>query len=331
MTGRFGHPAPAGSHMKLRDPENGCPWDVEQTFGTIAPYTIEEAYEVADAIERGDMEDLKGELGDLLFQVVFHGRMMAEEAGHFSFNDIAAQIADKMISRHPHVFGDQSGIDSATDQTLNWEAQKAKERAERRGPTAAGNPHWMVLRWVSCTHSRRETAKTRRKGRLRLPGLDPVVGKIEEELAEVRTELLSGDHARQEQEIGDLLFAVTNLARFLKIDPEAALRATNQKFISRFEAVEDALHLEGRSTESATLEEMDRHWNAAKKRKPDGVTGLRSRLPYCRPRSRASPPCCHHPAHSGCNPAGASAHHLPREAEPVARQPCRRRCCPDHR
>jgi ATP diphosphatase len=251
---------------KLRDPENGCPWDVEQTFGTIAPYTIEEAYEVADAIERGDMEDLKGELGDLLFQVVFHGRM-AEEAGHFSFNDIAAQIADKMISRHPHVFGDQSGIDSATDQTLNWEAQKAKERAEkaradgRRESALDG----VALGLPALTRAEKLQKRAARVG-FDFPDLDPVVGKIEEELAEVRTELLSGDHARQEQEIGDLLFAVTNLARFLKIDPEAALRATNQKFISRFEAVEDALHLEGRSTESATLEEMDRHWNAAKKR-----------------------------------------------------------------
>lgn len=252
---------------KLRDPEDGCPWDVEQSFATIAPYTIEEAYEVADAIERNDMADLKGELGDLLFQVVFHGRM-AEEAGHFTFGDVAAHVADKMIKRHPHVFGDQDGIDSAGAQTLNWEAQKAAERAEKAATDGrvASALDGVALGLPALTRAEKLQKRAARVG-FDFPDIDPVIGKIEEELDEVRAELQSGSRDRQEEEIGDLLFAVTNLARFLKIDPEAALRATNQKFVRRFEAVEQALEKAGKSPETATLDEMDHHWNEAKVRK----------------------------------------------------------------
>lgn len=251
---------------KLRDPEQGCPWDVEQTFASIAPYTIEEAYEVADAIARGDMADLKGELGDLLFQVVFHGRL-AEESGAFDFDEVAAHIADKMIRRHPHVFGAQTGIDSAGAQTLNWEAQKASERAEkaiqdgRRESALDG----VALGLPALTRAEKIQKRAARVG-FDFPDIDPVIGKVDEELAEVRVELQSGDRERQEAEIGDLLFAVTNLARFLRIDPEVALRNANQKFVDRFQAVEQALESEGKSLSGSSLEEMDAHWNAAKRR-----------------------------------------------------------------
>lgn len=249
---------------RLRDPENGCPWDVEQTFATIAPYTIEEAYEVADAIERHDMDDLKGELGDLLFQVVFHSRM-AEEDGAFAFGDVAGHIADKMIKRHPHVFGDQEGIDSAGKQTLNWEAQKAAEREEKaardgRRPSALDG---VALGLPALTRAEKLQKRAARVG-FDFPDIGPVVGKIEEELEEVRVELDSGNRRRQEEEIGDLLFAVTNLARFLKIDPEASLREANQRFSRRFHAVEAALQEDGKLPEESTLDEMDRHWSAAK-------------------------------------------------------------------
>lgn len=249
---------------RLRDPETGCPWDVEQTFATIAPYTIEEAYEVADAIERQDMDDLKGELGDLLLQVVFHSRM-AEEEGRFGFGDVAGHIADKMIKRHPHVFGDEGGIDSAGAQTLNWEAQKAAEREEKaardgRRPSALDG---VALGLPALTRAEKLQKRAARVG-FDFPDIGPVVGKIEEELEEVRVELRSGDRRRQEEEIGDLLFAVTNLARFLKIDPEASLREANQRFSQRFQAVESALGEDGKGPQDSTLEEMDRHWNAAK-------------------------------------------------------------------
>ncbi|WP_416897162.1 MAG: nucleoside triphosphate pyrophosphohydrolase [Minwuia sp.] len=250
---------------RLRDPQTGCPWDVEQTFATIAPYTIEEAYEVADAIQREDLSDLKGELGDLLFQVVFHSRM-AEEAGAFAYDDVAGHIADKMIKRHPHVFGNQEGIDSAGAQTLNWEAQKAAERAEkakqdgRRESALDG----VALGLPALTRAEKLQKRASRVG-FDFPDVGPVVGKIVEELDEVQAELDAGDDVRLAEEIGDLLFAVTNLARFRKIDPEAALRGANDRFAKRFRAVEAGLERDGKRPQDATLEEMDRHWNAAKK------------------------------------------------------------------
>lgn len=250
----------------LRTPGTGCPWDLAQDFATIAPYTIEEAHEVADAIARGDMDDLKGELGDLLFQTVFHARM-AEEAGDFCFDDVATAIADKMESRHPHVFGAHDGIDSADAQTLNWENQKAQERAakaasEGRVPSALDG---VALGLPALTRAEKIQKRAARVG-FDWSETPPVVAKVHEELAELEAEISSGDAARQAEELGDLLFAVANMARHLGHDPEAALRQATAKFERRFHAVEAAIQAEGRDLADATLSEMDEHWNAAKRR-----------------------------------------------------------------
>ncbi len=250
---------------QLRNRENGCPWDVEQTFATIAPYTIEEAYEVADAIEKQDWDGLKDELGDLLFQVVFHSQMASEE-NRFDFADVAGSISDKMIRRHPHVFGDQSGIDDADKQTVNWEVQKAAERAAKaktEGRTlsaldgvTAGLPALM-----------RATKLQKRAARVGFdwPDADHVIADVDEELGELKEEIgTGGEHDRLEDELGDVLFTVVNLARHLGVDPEAALRRTNAKFERRFRYVEECLAAEGRTTAEASLEEMDAYWNAAK-------------------------------------------------------------------
>lgn len=249
----------------LRTPDTGCPWDLAQDFATIAPYTIEEAHEVADAISRGNMDDLKGELGDLLFQTVFHARM-AEEAGDFSFDDVADAIADKMESRHPHVFGTQAGIDSADAQTLNWENQKARERAakavsEGRAPSALDG---VALGLPALTRAEKIQKRAARVG-FDWSETPPVIAKVHEELAELEVEIGSGDAARQAEELGDLLFAVANMARHLGHDPEAALRQATAKFERRFHAVEAAVRAEGRDLADATLSEMDEHWNAAKR------------------------------------------------------------------
>jgi len=244
---------------RLRDPETGCPWDVEQSFATIAPYTIEEAYEVADAIEREAWGELKGELGDLLFQSVFHARM-AEERGLFSFHDVANQMADKMVARHPHVFGDQAGIDSAEAQTENWETMKAAERAARAehgvlDGVAVGLPALL-----------RAYKLQKRAARVGFDWGDvgPVLDKIAEEAREVVEARDGLDHTALTEEIGDLLFVVANLARHLGVEPEAALRGANAKFIRRFESIEAALAAEGKRPEEASLAEMDALWNAAK-------------------------------------------------------------------
>lgn len=249
----------------LRTPGTGCPWDLAQDFATIAPYTIEEAHEVADAIARDDMDDLKGELGDLLFQTVFHARM-AEEAGDFSFDDVATAIADKMESRHPHVFGTQDGIDSADAQTLNWENQKAQERAakaasEGRAPSALDG---VALGLPALTRAEKIQKRAARVG-FDWSETPPVVAKVHEELAELEAEISSGDTTRQAEELGDLLFAVANMARHLGHDPEATLRQATAKFERRFHTVEAAVHAEGRDLADATLSEMDEHWNAAKR------------------------------------------------------------------
>ena len=252
--------------VRLRDPESGCPWDIEQTFETIAPYTIEEAYEVADAIEQGDMTSLRDELGDLLLQVVYHTRM-AEEDGLFTFEDVAAGIADKMVRRHPHVFGDQD-ISSAEAQTRNWEEQKAAERREK----AAGNDRpASALDGVARTLPGliRAEKLTKRAARVGFdwPEVDQVFNQLDEETAELRAEINveEMDPDRLEDELGDMLFVMANLARKLKLDPEQAIRRANAKFERRFRRVEELLVADGREAETSTLEEMDEKWREAKR------------------------------------------------------------------
>jgi len=249
---------------QLRNPQGGCPWDLQQNFATIAPYTIEEAYEVADAIERQDMVALKDELGDLLLQVVFHVQM-AREAGRFDFTDVAAGIAEKMIRRHPHVFGDVS-IETAEAQTKAWEEHKENERrakatAEGRAASvldgvAAGLPALM-----------RALKLQRRAARVGFdwPRVQDVFVKIDEELTEIKTELQENPAPeRLLDEVGDLLFAVVNLARHLEVDPEAALRHANGKFEWRFRQVEDQLAAAGRDPADASLGELEALWQHAK-------------------------------------------------------------------
>ncbi len=249
---------------RLRDPATGCPWDIEQTFDTIAPYTIEEAYEVADAIAQKDMPALKEELGDLLLQVVYHARM-AEEDGNFDFDSVAKTIADKMIRRHPHVFGDDS-VETADAQTANWEAQKAAERAEKaeaggQRPSAIDG---VPLPLPALTRAEKLTKRAARVG-FDWPDVEQVFDKLAEEIGELRTEIINRAPAdRLEDELGDMLFCVANLARHLKVDPEEALRRTNRKFERRFRAVEDSFAAESRDITDASLEEMEERWQTAK-------------------------------------------------------------------
>lgn len=257
---------------RLRAPD-GCPWDQVQTFESIAPYTIEEAYEVADAIERGDMPDLKDELGDLLLQVVYHARM-AEELGHFNAGDVARAVTDKMIRRHPHVF---AGADAAE---WDWHAIKAAEKAEKRAARAAAGlaepDKGGVLGDVpaplpALMRAEKLQAKAARVG-FDWPSADGVLDKLVEEAGELRQAAAGGDPDRVEDEFGDLLFALVNLGRHLSVDPEKALRRANAKFTRRFRAVEAALAAEGRSPEQAGLEEMEAHWQAEKHRERSTAT-----------------------------------------------------------
>ena len=244
---------------RLRDPDGGCPWDLEQSFETIAPYTIEEAYEVAEAITVGDRAALKDELGDLLLQVVYHARM-AEEEGSFGFDDVAAAIAEKMIRRHPHVFGDATVAD-AEAQTGAWERQKAEERARK---AAAEGRTASALEGVSAALPAlmRSVKLQRRAARVGFdwPEIGPVLAKIEEEIGELREEVAAGDAARLEDEMGDVLFAVVNLARHLGVDPETALRRSNAKFERRFRGVEDRLAAQGLTPDEAGLDAMEAIW-----------------------------------------------------------------------
>lgn len=246
---------------RLRDPEGGCPWDREQDFATIAPYTIEEAYEVADAITRGDMADLRDELGDLLFQVVFHARM-AEEAGEFAFTDVVAAIVEKMIRRHPHVFADEEVAD-AEAQTRAWEELKAGERRQK-------GPNHSLLDGVTLGLPALSRAQKLQKRAARAgfdwPDVGGVLDKISEELDEVRAEIRAGDQVALQGEIGDLLFACVNLARYAGVDPETSLKMTNEKFERRFRYIEEALSSEGTALEQCSLEEMEALWNEAKKK-----------------------------------------------------------------
>lgn len=244
---------------QLRDPEHGCPWDKQQTFKTIAPYTLEEAYEVADAIERDDLTALREELGDLLLQVIYHARM-AEEAGLFGFEEVAAGISDKLVSRHPHVFGD-ADIKDAVQQTQDWESRKAGERAAK---AQAGVLDGIPLGLPSLVRAEKLQKRAARVG-FDWPELAPVFAKIREEIGELEQEVAGkASQPRLEDELGDVLFAVANLARKLGVDPEQALRGTNRKFERRFRHVETRLAETGRSPEQATLEEMDGYWDEAK-------------------------------------------------------------------
>jgi ATP diphosphatase len=242
----------------LRDRATGCPWDKEQTFDTIAPYTIEEAYEVADAIARRDYSALPDELGDLLFQVVYHAQM-AEEEGLFGFAEIAAAIADKMLRRHPHVFGEAAARDAAA-QTHAWEEQKRAERKQRAETgTLAGIPVGMP----ALTRAEKLAKRAARVG-FDWPDAAAVLDKLEEEAAELRAELSGADPARLADEVGDLFFVLANLARKLNLDPEACLRGANDKFVRRFSAVEASLAAEGRTPAEATLADMEAAWKAVK-------------------------------------------------------------------
>ena len=244
---------------RLRDPKNGCPWDIEQTFDTIAPYTIEEAYEVADAIERKDWPELEGELGDLLLQTVYH-TAMGEEDGNFSFQSVVRAISNKMVARHPHVFGDESRDKSAEQQTRDWEAIKAAERA---GKKQSGALDGVAVGLPSLLRAYKLQNRAARVG-FDWPSTDQVIDKIQEEAAELveaRDELT---HEEMTEEFGDLMFVMANLARHLKIEPEEALRAANAKFTRRFEGVEVKLAEIGKTPAQSDLAEMDALWDAVK-------------------------------------------------------------------
>ena len=238
---------------RLRDPATGCPWDIEQTWDSIVPYTIEEAYEVADAIERRAWGEVQGELGDLLLQVVYFAQIGREE-GRFDFDAVADGVAAKMVARHPHIWGDQSRDKSADQQTRDWETQKAAERG------AAGALDGVALGLPALLRAVKLQKRAARVG-FDWPTTDEVLDKVAEEIAEVKD---APDAAAQAEEFGDLLFAMTNLARHMGIDPEAALRAANAKFARRFAAIEAALAEDGRRPEDSDLAEMDALWDAAK-------------------------------------------------------------------
>jgi ATP diphosphatase len=241
---------------RLRDPVTGCPWDIEQTFNTIAPYTLEEAHEVADAIERQAWGELPGELGDLLFQVVYHAQM-ATDAGLFGFDDVVRAIADKMVARHPHVFGDESRNKSAAQQTADWEKIKAAER----GP--AGVLDGVALGLPALTRAVKLQKRAARVG-FDWPSTDEVLAKMREEMAELVEARDSLGAEEVTEEFGDLMFVMANLARHMEVDPEAALRAANAKFTRRFEKIEAWLAEAGKTPAQSNLAEMDALWNRAK-------------------------------------------------------------------
>ena len=252
---------------RLRDPEGGCPWDLEQNFETIAPYTIEEAYEVADAIEQGDMAELRDELGDLLFQVVFHARM-AEELKAFDFNDVVRAICEKMIRRHPHVFGDEEQREAGAVKG-RWEEIKAEEKAAKQKKLESILDD-VPLSLPALTRAVKLQNRAARVG-FDWPDTSLVIDKLNEEMLELSTELAQGGDAdRIEDEMGDLLFVYANLARHLKVDPEKALRRANAKFRRRFGRIEEKLAAEGRKPEDSTLEEMDALWDEAKREERQG-------------------------------------------------------------
>lgn len=255
----------------LRHRETGCPWDIEQDFASIAPYTIEEAYEVADAIQRGDMDDLRDELGDLLLQVVYHARM-AEEAGEFTFEDVVEAVTKKMIRRHPHVFGDEAARNAGMAKGM-WERIKAEEKAEKRSSRLArgldaedhgkGFLDGIPLIHPALTRALKLQEKAARVG-FDWKDAKPILDKIEEEIGELRDAMETGGESEVKGEFGDVLFAFVNFGRHLKIDPEDALRRTNDKFRTRLHYVEAALHAQGRTLDEATLDDMETLWQQAK-------------------------------------------------------------------
>lgn len=243
---------------RLRDPAGGCPWDLEQDFASIAPYTIEEAYEVDDAIRSGDFDALRDELGDLLLQVVFHAQM-AREAERFSFADVVESVCDKLVRRHPHVFG-EAKIETASAQTDAWEAQKSTERASR-GETSVADG--VPLGLPALLRARKLLSRARRAG-FAWPSVEPAFAKVEEELREVRAEVDSGERPALEDELGDLLMATAGLASTLDVDPEAALRGALAKFESRLRHVEAGLRDERRELADADAAELEARWERAK-------------------------------------------------------------------
>jgi MazG family protein len=250
---------------RLRDPEGGCPWDVEQSFETIAPYTIEEAYEVDDAIRRRDLDGLRDELGDLLLQVVFHAQM-AREAGAFRFEDVVEAVCDKLVRRHPNIFGDAATIDSAAAQLEAWEAHKADERAgaaEREG-RAASVLDGVPLGLPALLRARKLLRRAARAG-FEWPNPVDALEKVVEEVAEVRAEVESGGRERLRAELGDLLIAMAGLAQALELDPEEALRDANARFERRLRSVESRLAGEGRTLRDAGIRELLERWERAKR------------------------------------------------------------------
>jgi ATP diphosphatase len=261
---------------RLRDPRNGCPWDLAQDFSTIAPYTIEEAYEVADAIDRGDLDDLKDELGDLLLQVVFHARM-AQELGAFGFGDVVEAISDKMTRRHPHVF---AGMSIADSDALNamWDAEKKKERLAKQGADADLSALAGIARGLPEWQRALKLQKKAANVGFDWPSHAPVIDKLHEEIEEVRVEFAARDAApddaavqeRLEEEIGDLLFVAANLARHAKVDPGSALRRANLKFERRFRTMEALAQADGTALAGLSLEAQDAYWERAKRGEAQG-------------------------------------------------------------
>lgn len=250
---------------RLRDPQGGCPWDLEQDFRTIAPYTIEEAYEVADAIERGALDELRDELGDLLLQVVFHAQM-AREQGAFGFDEVVASICDKMVRRHPHVFADAVVADAA-EQTELWERHKAAERAARGDGSLLADIPRGLPEWLRARKLQKRAASVG----FEWPGPEAVLAKLDEELVELRAEIVAGaPRAKLEDEFGDVLFVLSNLARKLDIDPGTALRGANAKFERRFRWMEQAVVREGGRLEDMPLEQQEALWDEARQRDHEG-------------------------------------------------------------
>ena len=243
----------------LRDPQSGCPWDIEQNFKSIAPYTVEEAYEVADAIERENWDDLKTELGDLLLQTVYHTQM-AEEENLFNFSDVVNQISEKMIKRHPHVFGGTELKKTSDQQTQDWEAIKAAERAEKN---QTGILDDVALNLPALVRSLKLQKRAARVG-FDWPAISQVLKKIDEETKELVEAKEFETQERINEEFGDLIFALVNLGRHLKVDPEEALKKANKKFVTRFKFIEDEIKSQGRNLEATSLEEMEQLWQSAK-------------------------------------------------------------------